>query len=464
MDYELKRIWRIFIRYRKKFLILWAIAFVGTLVFYLITPPKFESDAAILMENTRKPWEEFKTGALPARERPIDEENKEILSLRDPFWNFLYDQLEKTTYDFKPFFYARTTVFNVMDSTGCRQHFDDGTMTSEEIVLAFTENLDVEFDHSGSYTISYRFVDPVIARAIVNRYTELFQEFVNELSHSHNILPSEVTSENIKRLESEIADIEKRQAVLKEQSGVIAPTEYFTTITSHMYSVEMKLAQAESRAKASLELISETEDRIRKMSSISVESGEVIPRPAKEVLADPLLVVIVSRIFWDSINLTQARMIYLDGTPQVEFWQKRLDTAKSLLMQRIAEDEKGRLAKLISTLAEESAKALYLRQVKSDIDKKLQELPKVETEYVLLHRRKLSKLTALAQLQDLHQTGESYLQKGDRIAAILDSGYLPREKSEPNFWKLLILIMFATTVSGFGWFFIRENIEHYSNI
>ena len=228
--------------------------------------------------------------------------------------------------------------------------------------------------------------------------------------------------------------------------------------------VEMRLAQADSRAKAALELISDTREGIDRMSSADVEKeGEIIPRPAKEVLADPLLAVIASRIFWDAFNLAQARMIYLDNTPQVKFWQKRLDSAKSILLQRIVEDEKGRLTELVVTLAEESGKALYLRQVKNDINKKLEELPKVEAEYVLLHRRKVSKMTSLAQLEDLHRTGESWYEKGDKIASILDAGYLPGKKSEPEFFKILALVWISSTIAAFGWFFIRENIEFHAN-
>lgn len=465
MGYELNRLWQIFKRYKKKIFIIWVIAFLFSLALYLISPPQFKSEATILMENTRKPWEGFKSGALPKRARTIqeDKESQAVLSLRDPFWNFLYDQIEKTTYDFTPFFFSRTTVFKVMDSVGCRHHFDDGTMSDDEIVNAFTENLDVKFDRSGSYTISYKFVDPVIARAIVNKYTELFEEFVNEISKQYNLRPTEVAASNIDKLKNEINEIEKRQAELKEKSGVVAPTEYFANISSKLYMVEMRLAQAESRAKAAYDLISETRSNIEKMTIKSPDGETEIPRPAKEVLADPLLSVIAARIFWDAINLTQARLIYLDDTPQVKFWQKRLDASKNLMIQRYAEDEKGRLAELVSTLSEESAKALYLRQVKDKINSQLADLPKVEAEYVFLHRRKVSLLTALQQLLDLHQQGESYLQKGDKIAAILDSAFLPKKKCDPNFIKLFLLVFVSATVSAFGWFFIRENIEYYSS-
>ena len=466
MKFELSRIMELFLRYRRKFYFLWIAAFLFAIAFYFFSSPRYESEATILLKNERKPWVGFKQGNLPKREKfsQTGDEQSRTISLRDPFWNFLYDQIEKTTYDFTPFFYARTTVFRVMDDTGTRKHFDDGSMSDDEIVLAFTENLDVIFDRSGSYTISYRFVDPLIARTIVNRYAELFAGFINELNQTYNLRPSEAVSKLIVRLQKEIDDLEVRQAKLKEETGIIAPADYFKTLSGYLYTIELRLAKAEGVAKAANELIPQTEENIKKMASgVSGEGEPSMPRPAREILADPLLAVIASRIFWDALNLTQAEMTYVENSPQIAFWKKRLESTKKLLYLRFSEDESGRKAELFVTYISETAKAVALRQRKNDIESMIARLPEVESEYILLHREKLTKRAALSQMQDLAQAGESYLQKGDKIAMVLDPAYVPKRKSEPVFWKMLLLIMFSTTLCGFGWFFIRENIETHSN-
>ena len=462
MKFEITRIWNVFFRYRRKFYFLWIVTLIFTIVFYFLSPPQYKSDATILMKNDRKPWQGFKQGDLPKRDKyqPSDEEQSQAISLRDPFWNFLYDQIEKTTYDFTPFFFARTTVFRVMDDTGSRSQFDNGSMSDDEIVAAFTENLNVEFDKSGSYIISYRFPDPILARTIVNRYTELFTDFIKSLDKEYNLRPSEAVRKIIGKLKAEIYDIDMRQAKLKAQTGIIAPAQYFTTLTDYLYTIELRLAKAEGTAKAAYELIPQTEENIRKMSGgITEENKSGMPSPASEILADPLLVVIVSRIFWDAYNLAQAEMIYVSNTPQIAFWKKRLESSENLLYFRFAEDESGRKAELYAIYVSETAKAAELRQRKNDIESALDKLPEGEREYVLLHREKAAKGAALSQMQDLAQTGESYLQKGDKIAAVLDAAYIPKRKVEPVFWKMLFLVMFSSTLCGFGWFFIRENIE-----
>jgi uncharacterized protein involved in exopolysaccharide biosynthesis len=417
------------------------------------------------MENTRKPWNDFKQGQLPIREKDAEEEKYQTMSLRDPFWNFMYDQIEKSTYDFTPFFYARTTVFRIMDDVGCRNHFDDGSMTPEEVTLAFTENLDVEFDRvNGIYNVSYTFKQPETARAIVDRYAELFEGFVDEISKTGNTRPLEAVEKNIERLREEINSIETREADLKSKSGIVAPAEYFITLTDHLYSVEMRIVQAESLSKAASELLADSKKRIEKMTSYGTGKSGQFESPISEVLSDPLLYVILTRIFWDSLNLAQAEMVYQDDTPNLKYWQERLETSKRLLSRRTSEDETGRASELMSTLAEESGKAAYLLEHKAQIQSLMDKLPELEKEFVYLHRQRLALNATLKNLEDLKEVGTNYLEKGDKIASVIDPAFLPNRKSEPQFLKLLVSVLFASTICGFGWFFIRENIEVHAGL
>lgn len=465
MGYELTRIWELFNRYRIQFVIIWCLSVVFAVAFYFISSPGYKSSAQIAMENTRKPWNDFKQGQLPRREKNKEEEKYQTMSLRDPFWNFLYDQIEKSTYDFTPFFYARTTAFRVMDDVGCRSHFDDGSMTPEEVTLAFTQYLDVEFDRvNGIYNISYTFKQPETARAIIDRYAVLFEDFIDEISKTGNTRPLEAVENNIERLKGEINNIETLEADLKSESGIVAPAEYFTTLTDHLYSVEMKLVQAESLSKAASELLDEANERIDKMSAYGTKTSGQFENPISEVLSDPLLYVILTRIFWDSLNLAQAEMVYQDETPHLKYWQERLEASKRLLSRRTSEDETGRASELMATMAEESGKETYLLEHKAQIQKLMDKLPKLEKEFVYLHRKRLALNLTLKNLQDLREVGINYLEKGDKVASVIDPAYLPNRKSEPQFLKLLVSVLFASTVCGFGWFFIRENIEVHAGI
>jgi len=369
MGYELRRIWEIFNKNKLRFVIIWCIAIVFSTGLYFISQPGYKSSAQIGMENTRKPWSNFKKGQLPNRRKLADKEEVQMLSLRDPFWNFLYDQLEKSTYDFTPFFHARTTVFRIIDDLDIRHHFDNGSMTSEEVVLAFTENLEVEFDRVGGlYNISFTFVEPEIARAVVNRHG----------------------GHQMKGLE---------------------------------------------------------------------DKSDTAIAPISEILFDPLLYIILTRIFFDSMNLAQAEITYLENTEQLEYFQQRSETSKRLLSRRMSEDELARGMELKATLAEESGKAVFLLAHKTQIESEMSTLPDVEKEFVYLHRKKLALRATLSGLQDLREIGINYLEKGDKIATVLDSPYLPKRKDDPQFLKILLSVLLATTVCGFGWFFIRENIE-----
>ncbi|MBU1024324.1 hypothetical protein KKB99_08600 [bacterium] len=465
MGYEIRRIFEIFKRYRIKFVFVWLAAVVFSLVFYFILPEGYKTDSKIIMEKTRQPWPGFKRGALPSRHPLPEGVREQTISLRDPFWNFLYDQMEESTYDFTPFFHARTTVFRIIDDLGCRQHFDNGAMTPDEIVLAFTQNLDVSFDRvAGEYNISYTFVDPTIAREIVNRYTFLFTEFINSLSYQNNYEPTLAVTRNIERIEKELAEIEIRQADLKSSSGIIAPAEFMANLSTHLYQLDSKLIQAESRAKASMELIVDSRRRVETMESYGLGESDEFSYSVIELMADPMIVVILARIFWDSINLAQAEMTYVEGTPQLEHWSERVEISKRLLMRRMAENEKANLAELVATFTAESAKATWLKQHKKESQDKLDSLPGIESEFVYLQRQKVSKIAMLTQLRDLREIGESYTEKGDKVAAILDSAYLPNKKSDPNFLKLLLASLFTSTILAFGWFFVRENIEVHDGV
>lgn len=465
MGYEIRRIIEIFIRYKWKFVVIWFCAIVFSVVFYLISPPGYKSQSLVIMENTRKPWTAFQKGALPSRYPVPEGQKSQTLSLRDPFWNFLYDQMDKSTYDFTPFFYARTTVFKIMDDVGCRHHFDNGSMSSEEIVLAFTENLDVSLDRvAGHYNIEYTFVDPAIAKAIVNRYTELFRDFINQQSLVNNLEPLGAVSENIEKLEDELLDIETRQAELKSSSGIIAPANHLSSIMGHLYATESKLIQAKSRAIASRELLFDSQKRIDAMDSYGVSQNDEMQYSILDVMSDPMLAVIMSRLFWDSINLAQAEMTYVEDTPQLKYWSDRVEISRQLFLHHLADNEKGYASDLLATLTVESAKTVWLEKHKKETQELLDKLPAIENEFIYLQRQKVSKLAMLNQFKDLKEIGESYMNKGEKIFTVLDSAYLPSKKDEPNFLKLLVMTLFISTISGFGWFFIRENIEVHSGV
>lgn len=463
MGYEIKRIFEIFTRYKMKFVVIWCCAIIFSIVFYFISPPGYKSQATVIMENTRKPWTAFKKGALPKRVKILDGEETQTISLRDPYWNFLYDQIEKSTFDFTPFFHARTTVFKIMDDVGCRHHFDNGSMSSEDIVLAFTENLDITHDRvSGHYNIEYTFPDPKIAKAIVNRYTVLFKDFINQLSLANNLEPVNAVSENIVKLEGEIVAIEKEMAELKSSSGVIAPANHLAELLSHLYMIETMLTQAKTRVKASRELLFDSKKRIETMDNYNAAQTEEVSYSILDVMYDPMITILLARVFWDSINLAQAEMIYKEETSQLEYWSDRVEVSRKLFMHHMADNEKGYSSELLASLTVESAKAIWLEQHMMETQALLDELPELENQFVYLQRQRACKLGVLSQFKDLKEIGESYMNKGEKVFAILDTGYLPNKKDEPNFIKLLLATLFISTVSGFGWFFIRENIEVHS--
>jgi uncharacterized protein involved in exopolysaccharide biosynthesis len=463
--YEIRRIFSIVKKYHRKLILVWLLSLLFSMSFYFISDAKYKSEAQVAFENTRKPWSGFKAGSLPVRFRGNDEEKSQSITIRDPFWNFLYDQLEKSTYDFTPFFYARTTVYRVMDDVGCRQHFDNGNMDSDEIVLAFTDNLDVHFDRvSGIYDISYKFIDQKTAKAIVERYSELFIEYVSDLTRQMNAPYMSQLADEIARLETEIQDIETQQVELKQKTGIIAPAEFLPNLTAYLYTIEMRLVQAQSRMKASADLIRDSERNISQMQDYATGKSDIPLQPVKEILSDPLLSVLLIQVFWESMNLTQAEMKYLDETSQVKYWNDRLESSKRVLAQRITEDEKSRMLELVITYTQESAKALWLSQHKMETEWELNSLPEIEKEFVYLHRKRLAKLAMLANFRDLQQSGENYISKGEKIGTILDPAYLPVKKSEPKLWMILFTVLFSATTCCIGWFFIRENIEIHSGL
>ena len=69
-----------------------------------------------------------------------------------------------------------------------------------------------------------------------------------------------------------------------------------------------------------------------------------------DVMSDPILVVITSRLFWDSINLAQAEMTYKEDTPQLKYWSDRVEISKKLFMHHLADNEKGYASDLLATL------------------------------------------------------------------------------------------------------------------
>ena len=133
-------------------------------------------------------------------------------------------------------------------------------------------------------------------------------------------------------------------------------------------------------------------------------------------------------------------------------------------MHHLADNEKGYASDLLATLTVESAKTVWLEKHKKETQELLDKLPAIENEFIYLQRQKVSKLAMLNQFKDLKEIGESYMNKGEKIFTVLDSAYLPSKKDEPNFLKLLVMALFISTISGFGWFFIRENIEIHSGV
>jgi len=315
----------------------------------------------------------------------------------------------------------------------------------EKAIIHLTNNLRIEPSiDSLIIRISYRDPDPVMARKVANQIVDeyLRQHLVVNLKSTE----SSFFAEQVKMIEDESSEMQKRLASMKSDEGIISLTEQNKILLEKYKTFDV------ARTTVQKEIISRR-SKIEAIQKLRKSRPQFLI-PSSEIAQNPIIEDMENKLSNMDFHLTTLKQRYTADTPQVVTAEEQVVKLRSQIKEQVDKFLQREMSDLEKLQAEEQALSKTMQELSAQIKR----MPLIELELTNLEKAVGEKEVALSVLRKRYQDSLVAGAADSRLenVKVISPASVPIRPATPNLPLNLTLGLILALVVGFSTAFFLE--------
>lgn len=293
-------------------------------------------------------------------------------------------------------------------------------------------------------TITFRDPDPIMAAQVVNKIAEEYLQ--QHLIINVNKAESSFYEEQIKRVESELAELLSQLETIKRTEGIVSFAEQSKMLLDKFKTFDV------ARSTIKKEIISRR-SKVHKVRSLLKSNPELLI-PLPEIAQNPIIEDLENKLVNLRFQLEALRQRYTEDSRQVVTAKEQVDQVKAQIHNQVSLFLDREVAELRKLEVEEQA----LAHTTKGLTGEMKTLPAKEFKLATLEKQILDRQTTLTALRNKYQ--DAIVAQGTDFrlenVKIVSQASIPLRPVVPNLALNMILGLILALVASFSSAFFLE--------